>query len=123
MVLIVVIMMLVCIVVQQILSNVFRLMQQFVLWNAANLRKNAVDLMYAVIKMTFVVLALAVAARLVQLVVVNLHVVPQVSCVVLILGNVLQQVVVAVTQIVQLTRNVVLIDVFLPISVAVKKLK
>jgi hypothetical protein len=116
-------MMLVCIVVQQILSNVFRLMQQFVLWNAANLRKNAVDLMYAVIKMTFVVLALAVAARLVQLVVVNLHVVPQVSCVVLILGNVLQQVVVAVTQIVQLTRNVVLIDVFLPISVAVKKLK
>lgn len=115
--------MLVCIVVQQILLDVFHLMQKFVLWNAANHRKSAVDLMCAVIKMTFVALVLVVAARLVQLVVVNLHVVPQVSCVVLILGNVLQQVVVAVTQIVQLTRNVVLIDVFLPISAAVKKVK
>jgi hypothetical protein len=62
-------MMLVCGVVQQIVSNVFRLIQKFVLWNAANPRKSAVDLMYAVIRMTFVVLVLAAAALMGQLVV------------------------------------------------------
>ena len=55
--------MLVCGVVQQIVSNVFRLMQQFVLWNAANPRKSAVDLMYAVIRMKFVVHPVITAAR------------------------------------------------------------